>query len=268
MLRIFSYDFMRNAFLATTAISFFAPLLGVFLILRRQSLLSDTLSHVSLAGVALGVFFSISPTWMTLIIVVIAAILMEYLRMIYHNYLELATAILMSAGLAVALIVLSGSNNSNVSLDQYLFGSILTIANWQVLFLFLLAAVVLLAFIIFLRPLYVITFDEDTAFVDGLPTRMISMTFNIVTGLAIALMIPAAGALLVSAIMILPAAIALLIGHSFKQVLILSVLIGFTGLNTGLFVSYFFNLPASASITLIFICFFLLTSVGKRLIQN
>lgn len=269
MLQLFNYDFMRNAFLATTAISIFAPLLGVFLILRRQSLLSDTLSHVSLAGVAFGVLFSISPTWTTLIVVVIAAVLLEYLRTIYRNYMELATAILMSAGLAIALIVISGSgNNSNISLDQYLFGSILTIESWQVLLLFILAIIILTLFLVFLRPLYVITFDEDTAFVDGLPVRVMSMIFNIVTGLAIALMIPVAGALLISAIMVLPAAIAMLIGRSFKQVLILSVFIGFVGLNAGLLVSYYFSLPASAAITLSFICFFLLIIFGKRLARR
>ena len=104
MFELFQYDFMRNALLAATAISIFSPLLGVFLVLRRQSLMSDTLSHVSLAGVAFGVLLSWNPTITTLITVVIAAVFLEYLRTIYHNYMEIATAILMSAGLAIALL--------------------------------------------------------------------------------------------------------------------------------------------------------------------
>ena len=265
MLEILSYDFMRNALLATTAISLFAPLLGVFLVLRRQSLLSDTLSHVSLAGVAFGVLFSLNPTWTTLIVVIIAAIFMEFLRTVYKNYLELATAILMSAGLALAMFII---NVAGISIDQYLFGSIVTIATPQVVMLYIIALIVLAGFIFFLRPLYVMTFDEDTALVDGLPVRAMSMIFNIVTGLAIALMIPACGALLVSAIMVLPASVSMLIGKSFKTVLLWSVIIGFIGMNSGLIISYYFNAPASSAITLIFVALFLIVSLLKRLFRR
>ncbi len=260
---------MRNALMAATAISIFSPLLGVFLVLRRQSLMSDTLSHVSLAGVAFGILLGWSPTLTTLIVVVLAAIFLEYLRTIYKNYMEIATAILMSAGLALALLILNSSKGAtNVSLEQYLFGSIITISFTQVIMLAVMAVVVLLSFIFFLRPLYVITFDEDTAFVDGVPVRAISIAFNIVTGIAIALMIPAAGALLVSAIMVLPASIAMRIGKSFKAVLGISVIVSFVGLNTGLIASYYMNTPASAAITLILIVLFLLTSGVKSLARR
>lgn len=269
MLDLLSYDFMRNALLAATAISIFSPLLGVFLVLRRQSLMSDTLSHVSLAGVAFGILLSWNPTVSTMIVVVIAAIFLEYLRTIYKNYMEIATAILMSAGLAIAMLVMNTSRGTtNVSLEQYLFGSIITIPETQVVMLFILAALVLIGFILFLRPLYVMTFDEDTAFVDGLPVRWISIAFNIVTGIAISLMIPAAGALLVSAIMVLPASIAMRLGKSFKAVLAISVLVSFVGLNAGLIASYYLDAPASAAITLILILLFLLTSGVKALTRR
>ena len=101
---LLAYDFMQRAILAVIAISIFSPILGLFLILRRQSLMSDTLSHVSLAGVAVGIFLGQSTTWMTLVVVVIAALVLEYLRVSYKHYMEISTAILMSMGLAVALI--------------------------------------------------------------------------------------------------------------------------------------------------------------------
>ncbi|WP_096817379.1 metal ABC transporter permease [Lactococcus fujiensis] len=269
MLDLLNYDFMRNALLAATAISIFSPLLGVFLVLRRQSLMSDTLSHVSLAGVAFGILLSWDPTITTLIVVVLAAIFLEYLRTIYKDYMEIATAILMSAGLAIALLILNSSKGAtNVSLEQYLFGSLITISVTQVIMLFVMAMLVLIGFSLFLRPLYVMTFDEDTAYVDGLPVRWISIAFNIVTGIAIALMIPAAGALLVSAIMVLPASIAMRLGKSFKSVLTLSVIISFIGLNTGLIASYYMDAPASAAITLILILLFLLTSGIKSLARR
>lgn len=261
-LSILNYDFMQRAFLAVIAMSLFSPILGVFLILRRQSLMSDTLSHVSLAGVAFGLVLGMSPTISTVLVVIVAAIFLEYLRTIYKDFMEIGTAILMSTGLAISLIVMSRSGGrGSVSLDQYLFGSIVTINKEQVISLFIIAAIVLVLTILFLRPMYILTFDEDTAFVDGLPVRAMSIAFNVVTGVAIALMIPAAGALLVSTIMVLPASIALRIGKSFKSVMFIGMVIGFIGMLAGLFTSYYAETPASASITLIFIGIFLLVNL-------
>ena len=110
-------------------------------------------------------------------------------------------------------------------------------------------------------------FDEDTAFVDGLPVRAMSILFNIVTGVAIALMIPVAGALLVSAIMVMPASIAMRIGLTFKQVLVLAVVIGFIGMLSGLVISYESGAPASATITLVFVAVFIVTLLGQKMIQ-
>lgn len=268
MLELLRYDFMQRAFLAVIAMSLFSPVLGTFLILRRQSLMSDTLSHVSLSGVAFGLVMGISPTLSTLVVVLVAAVFLEYLRTIYKDFMEIGTAILMSTGLALALIVMNrGGSTSSMSLDQYLFGSIVTISEGQVWGLFGIAAVVLLLTLLFIRPMYVLTFDEDTAFVDGLPVRTMSILFNMVTGLAIALMIPAAGALLVSTIMVLPASIALRLGKNFRSVIGLASLLGFVGMVAGLYISYYAETPASASITLIFVGVFLLVSLVKRLIK-
>ena len=266
MLSLLSYDFMQRAFLAVIAMSLFSPVLGTFLILRRQSLMSDTLSHVSLSGVAFGLVLGISPTISTIAIVLIAAVFLEYLRTVYKSFMEIGTAILMSTGLAVSLIVMSkGKSSSSMSLDQYLFGSIVTISEEQVISLFVIAAVVLILTFLFLRPMYILTFDEDTAFVDGLPVRTMSILFNVVTGVAIALMIPAAGSLLVSTIMVLPASIALKLGKNFRGVMLLAVIIGFIGMFSGLILSYIADTPASASITLLFVALFLLVNLGSRL---
>ncbi|MDT9564913.1 metal ABC transporter permease [Streptococcus mutans] len=266
---ILAYDFMQRALLAVVAISFFAPILGLFLILRRQSLMSDTLSHVSLAGVAFGVVLGISPTWTTLVVVTLAAVILEYLRTVYRHYMEIATAILMSLGLAISLIVMSKARNtSNVSLEQYLFGSIITISPEQVIALFIIAIIVLILTICFIRPMYILTFDEGTAFVDGLPVRLMSVLFNIVTGIAISLTIPAAGALLVSTIMVLPASIAMRLGKSFKTVIVLGILIGFIGMVSGIIISYLAETPASATITLIFITIFVFIGLMDRLVKD
>ena len=257
---------MRRAFLAAIFIAGIAPMLGVFLVIRRQSLMADTLSHVSLAGVALGFFLNLNPTGTTLLVVVIAAIIMEYLQNIYSSYSEISIAILMAAGLAVALVLMSlAPGNSAVSIQSYLFGSIVTITWQQVVFLGILFVLVGILFLLFKRPMYVLTFDEDIAAVDGLPVRTMSMIFNIVTGVAIAVMIPIAGALLISAIMVLPAAVGMRVGKSFNIVILVSVLVGFIGMIGGLTGSYYLDTPPGATITLGFIVLFLLVNGVRQL---
>ncbi|MEI5994096.1 metal ABC transporter permease [Candidatus Enterococcus mansonii] len=266
-MEMLSYEFMRKAFLAATFISVIAPMLGVFLVIRRQSLMADTLSHVSLAGVALGFFLNWNPDIMTLVVVIIAAVILEYLRMIYSTYSEISIAILMSGGLALALVLMNLSGgNSAASIQSYLFGSIVTITWQQVVILAVLFVVLVILFALFKRPMYVLTFDEDTAHVDGLPIHWMSMLFNVITGVAIAVMIPIAGALLISAIMVLPAAIGMRIGKGFNTVIIISVIMGLIGMLTGLTGSYYLETPPSASITLIFIGLFILVSILRKLI--
>ena len=137
-----------------------------------------------------------------------------------------------------------------MSLDQYLFGSIVTISEEQVISS------------LSLRRLFdfdlssscvrcIFDLDEDTAFVDGLPVRTMSILFNMVTGVAIALMIPAAGALLVSTIMVLPASIGPASGKNFKSVMLLASAVLILGMVVGLYISYYAETPASASITII-----------------
>ncbi|TYL17291.1 metal ABC transporter permease, partial [Streptococcus pyogenes] len=129
----------------------------------------DALSHVSLAGVALGVVLGISPSITTIIVVVLAAILLECLRVVYKHYMEISTAILMSLVLALSLIIMSKSHSSSsMSLEQYLFGSIITIRMALVVALFAIAAIILILTVLFIRPLHILTFDEDPAFVVGL----------------------------------------------------------------------------------------------------
>lgn len=264
---LLSYEFMRRAFLAAIFIAGIAPMLGIFLVIRRQSLMADTLSHVSLAGVALGFFLNLNPSLTTLLIVVIAAIILEYLRTLYRSYSEISIAILMSGGLALALVLMNLSGgNSATSIQSYLFGSIVTITQEQVWILGFLFLVVFALFFLFKRPMYILTFDEDTAHVDGLPVRVMSMLFNVLTGVAIAMMIPIAGALLISAIMVLPAAISMRLGKSFNAVILISVVIGMIGMMSGLTSSFYLDTPPGATITLVFIALFLVINLIKRIV--
>ncbi|MEG2707795.1 MAG: metal ABC transporter permease, partial [Vagococcus sp.] len=127
-MEMFSYAFMIRALIAASFMAVIAPLLGVFLVLRRQSLMADTLSHVSLAGIALGFFINFNPTVTTLIVVIVAALALEYIRKLYPSYSEVSTAVLMAGGLATALVLMNlNKGQTSMNINQYLFGSIITI---------------------------------------------------------------------------------------------------------------------------------------------
>lgn len=268
-MEMFFYGFMQRAFQSAFLIAVIAPMLGLFLVLRRQSLMADTLSHISLAGIALGLFLNVNPTFMTLVVVVIAAVLIEYLSTLYKSYSEISIAILMSAGMSVALVLMSlSSGGSTTTIQQYLFGSIVTISQQQIYLLVALFVIVVGLFLVFRRPMYVLTFDEDTAFTAGLPARLMSILFNVITGITIAVIMPIAGALLVSAIMILPAAIAMRISKSFYWVILVGIVVGIIGMFSGLTVSYQWGTPPGATITLVFIAIFILTTGTMKIVQQ
>lgn len=260
---MFRYEFMQVAYVAATCIAVIAPILGLFLILRGQSLLADTLSHVSLAGVALGLVVHVSPSLMTVILVVVAAVVLEYLRQVFVTYSDVANAMLLSGGLALALVLIplqSGSNTLRV--EQYLFGSIVTISKDQLYLLIGLAVLIVVLYGLFRRPLYVLTFDEATAQTAGLPVRLMSLVFSAVTGVTISVMMPIAGALLVSAVLITPAAIAMRLAKRFTSVLLIGFVIALSGLYAGLYVSYHNRTAPGATVTLIFVGVFAAVSLG------
>jgi len=268
-MEMFFYGFMQRAFQAAFLISLIAPILGLFLILRRQSLIADTLSHVSLAGVAIGLLAGVSPLWTTILVVVFVGIILEYLREVYRTYSEVSIAILMTAGLAVALVLMSfNETDTTISLQQYLFGSIVTIGTGQVETLAGLSIGIILLYLIFRKPMYVLTFDEDTAFTAGLPIRLMSILFNVLTGVTIAVIMPILGALLVSSILVLPAAISMQIGKTFRTVIGLGMGIALIGMFSGLSFSFYLGTPPGATIALIFVLLFVFVLIGKKSLKH
>ncbi|MDR0846933.1 MAG: metal ABC transporter permease [Lactobacillales bacterium] len=267
MIEMLSYDFMQRALMAAVLMSLCAPLIGVFLVVRRQSILSDTLSHVSLAGVALGVVLGVrNIDLVTVLVVVVASLVLEVLRRWYHNYSEVAMMIMMAGGLSLAMVLIStNSAGSNINLDQYLFGSIVTVTSGQVWGLLAIAVVVLVLFALLRKVMYVVVYDEDTARIDGLPSAAISVVFNVIVGIVISMMIPIAGILLVSAVMILPALIGMKIGRGFNATMILSVIFGIIASVIGLVLSYELGSPTGATVTLALIAILVIVNIVWRI---
>ena len=171
----------------------------------------------------------------------------------------------MSGGMAVALVLMGlNGGGATLTVDQFLFGSIVTISQEQVWMLLALTIIIGILYSIFRKPMYILTFDEDTAFTAGLPIKLMSILFNVLTGVTIAVIMPIVGALLVSAILILPAAISMRLSKSFTGVILIGIVIAVFGMITGLISSYQYGTPPGATITLIFIGVFVVTLVFEK----
>ncbi|OKP89057.1 metal ABC transporter permease [Paenibacillus sp. P32E] len=251
------YEFMQRAFWAGGLIGIIGPLLGVYLMLRRQVLMADTLSHVSLAGVALGSVLQLNPALSGFAVAVAGGLVIEQLRRSYRTYSELPVAIIMTSGLALAVVLMSLKQNLSRSFTSYLFGSIVAVSNTQLGLIAIVAAVGLLYFILLRRPLYSLTFDEETASISGVHTGLLSFSFAVLTGMTVAAAMPVVGVLLVSALIVLPASIALRIASGFTAAILISVSVGLAGVFSGLTASYYINTPPGGTIALILLSFLL-----------
>lgn len=260
---MFSYEFMQRAFWAGGLIGMIGPLLGVYLMLRRQALMADTLSHVSLAGVALGSVLSLNPSLSGFAAAVIGSLLIEQLRRSYRTYSELPVAIIMTSGLALAVVLMNLKQSLSKSFSSYLFGSIVAVSDTQLTLIAAVAAIGLVYFIVLRRPLYNLTFDEETAAVSGLRVRLLSISFAVLTGMTVAAAMPVVGVLLVSALIVLPASLALRVAAGFTAAVLISVGAGLAGVFTGLTASYYMDTPPGGTIALVLL-FFLLAAGGVQ----
>lgn len=250
MLEIFEYSFMIRAFSAGAVIGLLAPLIGTFLVARRYSLIADSLSHVSLAGVAIGLITGIYPVYTALATTIVAALLIEQLRTSKRLSGESALAIFLSGGLAIAITLIGLANGFNVNLFSYLFGSITTVQDADV-FVITILGIVVGGIITFLyKELFFVSFDEEVAIVQGVPARLLNTLLMIMTAVTVALSMRIVGALLVGALMVIPVVAATQIARSFRATMLYAVGFGFVSVWVGLFAAYYLNIPAGGAIVL------------------
>ncbi|MEN9327635.1 MAG: zinc transporter, integral rane protein [Candidatus Parcubacteria bacterium] len=264
MLEIFQYDFMVRAFIAGVTISILAPLIGMFLVVRRYSLIADTLSHVSLIGVALSLIMGIHPIVGAIVTSVLAAIGMEKLRESKKIFGESVLAIFLSGSLAVAVILIGLTRSSNINFFAYLFGSITTVSSTD---LSIIAACAILTGII-LTPLYqqffLTSYDEELAQANGLQVKLLNTTITILAAVVVSISMRIVGILLIGALMVIPVITAMQYRLSFTKTHILSVIISLCSCVIGLFLSYYLNLPSGGSIVVVSLIFFILGMFMNR----
>lgn len=263
-MEIITSEFFQRALIGGVLIGITAPLMGLFLVLRRLAMIGDTLAHVSIAGVALGFLIGVYPIGVGLVFALAATFAIEKLRKAYKSYAELSIAIIMSGGVALASLLFSMGKGFNVSVSGYLFGSIYTLDDTDLLLIGIVTVVVLAAVLLHAKELFLLSFDEDAAAVSGLPTRYFNFLISILTALVISVSIKIVGALLVSALLTIPAACSLVIARSFKRSVITVVIIAELAVIGGLIIAGVWNLAPGGTIVLLLIAMLLLLLSIRR----
>lgn len=251
MLEIFQYSFMVRAFIAGTVIGVIAPLIGSFLVTRRYALMADSLSHIALSGIAIGLLVGIYPIYVALAVTIISAIVIEYLRTKRKISGEIALAMFLYGGLALAIILISLARGFNVDLFSYLFGSITTVRAVDLWVIGSLGLVVIVAVYFLYDKFLYISFNEEAAKVSGIPVSILNTVLVVLTAITVSLSMRIVGLLLIGALMVIPVVTAMQIGRSFVKTLLYAVGFGVVSVILGLFISYYLNLAAGGTIVAI-----------------
>ncbi len=264
MFELLSYGFFQRAIVAGSFISVGCALLGIFLILRRDAMIGHGLAHITFAGVALGILLNMMPLLSALVVAVLTAIVILKLKDKAGLYGDTAIAIFSSTGFALGVLIITLSNKFNVDLFSYLFGDILAIGRLEVWLSITIALVILIIVTLYYPTFMYITFDRESAKVSGLKVEKLEIWITILTALTVVLGMKIVGILLVSALLVIPAASSLQLAKNFKQALFFSSLISFISVNLGLLTSVLFDLPASGAIVILsFIIFLILLFIKK-----
>jgi zinc transport system permease protein len=261
---MFEYAFMQNAFIVSVLISLVCPMIGMFLVLRRYSMIGDTLAHASLAGVAVGLLAGVNPIVSAFAVTSLFGLLIEVLRQRFRRYAELILVIILSLSVGIAITVIS-SGLVHTNVEAFLFGSILTVTPDDVMAVAVLS-VVALATIYFLYPqLVMLTFDEDGAQIAGVKTRLINYIFALLVAAMIAVSIRVVGILVISSLIALPVAAALQLGKGFRVTMLAAMLLSFVSITAGLTLSYWLGAAPGGVTALVSVALLLLVIAYNEL---
>ena len=267
MLDMSQYAFMQRAFIAGAVLGVAVPLVGVIMVLERLSMIGDTLSHASLAGVAGGLIAGINPIAGATVACLAAACFVEGIRKRLESRGDLAIAIVMATGVGLAG-VLSGFVPNSSTFSSFLFGSIVTVSDSELAAITAIGIGIIAYCTAFSRELFWVALDERAARIAGVRTRLVNVSFIFTCALVISIASRTVGALIVSSMMTVPVACALSVSRSWKQTCICSSVVGLASVVAGLTVSYVWGLKPGGTIVLIQVAMLLVLCGSRALLAQ
>ena len=267
MFEMFAYPFMQRALLVGLMIAICAALVGVSLVLRKNSMIGDGLSHTAFSAFAIATVLGFTPLYFALPIVIIASFFVLRLSQRRKVHGDAAIAVLSASSLAIGTMAISLSKGVNIDLNSYLFGSILAVSWGDVVLSAILTAIIILLYLFAYHRIFAITFDEEFAKSVGIRTNMYDAIFAAICSIVIVLGMRLLGSLLISSLIIFPTLSAMRLSHTFKGIVLLSVVISALAFVAGLAASYVFATPTGATVVIanliVFIMAFLIEKIRK-----
>jgi zinc transport system permease protein len=264
MIDMFSFEFMRNAFLAGMMLSLVLAVVSFFVVLRRLSFIGVGVAHSAFGGVALGALLGISPTWTAIGFAVVISNAIGYIGKEERISTDTAIGIFFPLAMALGVIFIGMSAQYNVDLFGYLFGNILAITRQDLIVIAVLGGVVLVSTKVFFKELLFVAYDREVAFVSGMPVVFLDHFLLTILALSVVISMKIIGIILVSALLVIPGAAASQVTRRYDSMITLSIVIALVSTAGGLVISYFANLPSGATIvSLASIIFFVAFGVGQ-----
>jgi zinc transport system permease protein len=255
---IFQFAFMQRALITGAAVAIICSVIGLFLVLRRQSLFGDAMSHVAFGGIALGIFLNLYPIWTAFIVSVLAALGITKLKESTKIPSDSAIAILLSSGLALGVVLISLSQGFSLDLFSFLFGSILLVGFQDEITVLALSIAIISIICLLYKKLMYITFNEEQAKVSGLDVSKLNYLFIILAGITVITSIRLVGVLLISSLLVIPNITAMMFGRGFKKTAIISTIIAVCSVEVGIIFSYIWNIAPGGTIVIVSIIIFLI----------
>lgn len=265
---VLQQGYMQRAILAGLIVGITCPVIGLFLVLRRLSLIGDGLGHVAFAGVAAGWLVGLYPLISAAILAVLGALGIERMRSWRRDYGDLSLAMVFYSGIALGAVLTSLSRRLTVALLGYLFGSILTVTETDLIIIGLASATVLIAVWLFGKELFAVAYDEDIARVSGLPVARLNYLIVFLAAITVVAALRVVGILLVAGMLVIPVAASLQIARGFAWTMSLSIVFGVASVLAGLLAAYSFDLAPGGAIVTTAILLFILSSIGREIVAR
>jgi zinc transport system permease protein len=264
---ILNYDFMQRALAAGLVTAVVCPLIGMFVVVRRQALIGDGLGHIAFAGVTGGYLLGVYPTAAAAVVTMLGAGVIELIRRRHTHHADTALAIMFYTGIALAVIFSSMARTPGTSLLGVLFGSILTVTVQDLALIAFCGCLVAAAVALLFERLVLIAFDEDIAHVAGINTRLVSLLLSVLTALVVVVGMRVVGILLVSALMVVPVAAAHLLRRGFRATLAWAVAFSVLAVAGGLTLSFYLDIAPGGTIVITAVAVYLavLLAAGRGL---
>lgn len=261
-------DFMLRALLAGAVTGLAAPAIGTYLVQRRLALLGDGIGHVTVTGVALGLLTGTSPTLTAIAVAILGALAIELIRTTGKASGDVALALIFYGGIAGGLVLVSFAGNGASALQSYLFGSIVSISDTDVLLSACLAALVIGLCLALMPQLFSVANDEDYARTTGLKVNLYNILISVLAAVTVSVAMRTVGLLLVSALMVIPVATAQQFARGFRTTMLAAMAAGFLAAVIGITTTAYVDAPPGATIVLVSLAGFAVTAPIGMIVQR